>query len=150
MNSRILWFLIISSTIIISGYCVSALSIKRNSIDDLQKIPKFGKFLPNIGKQNIIYEYNPRYRFLDAKFACDTNVFMNICATKKLSLLRYASGFDRDALLTNNPLFLPEGARVWCAWGMLNPPARYTLHLFFEPPEPNSHNLNGIMFLHVR
>lgn len=150
MKSRIIWCLSISFMILLSVYCVSALSIKRNSIDDLQKTPQFGKFLPNVGKQNIIYEYNPRYRFLDAKFDCDTNIFMNICVAKKLSMLFYESGFEREGLVTKNHFFTPKGTRVWCAWGMLNPPTRFTLHLFFEPPDPNSSSSNGVMFLHVR
>lgn len=152
MKSKLIFvcLLVVASTTLIITFCIFMWSNKCASTNNLHVIPRFGKLLPAIGTCDILYEYNPRYEFLDATFNCGTNVFYEICVQKKLSTLCYESGFDRGGLLTENKLFVPVGTRVWCAWGMLNPPTRFTLHLFFEPPYPNSSNSNGVMFLHVR
>jgi hypothetical protein len=127
---------------------IQAVSTKRGSVDNLRQLPGFGRWLPSVDLP-VIYEYRPFKSVLDAKFACDTNIFNLICRETCLDPMKYESGFRKDYLVSKSPEFMPDGERVWCALGILNPPGgRRTIELAYEPP--SSHevtNQTGMLYM---
>jgi len=132
--------------------CLHTVLPRRGTVDSLQRLPVFGKWLPTVDNLSITYEYNPLKSWLNARFFCDTNVFHMICQANQLSVVRYGSGFRKDYLIGRNAEFMPDGERVWCALGMLNPPGgRRTIELAYEPSSGREvTNQTGMLYMSLQ
>lgn len=152
MNSRdkacCFWITVVLLSI--SSYIIWEFSTKRGTVCRLRELPVFGKWLPPIEGLDITYECTSPYKFLDARFECNTNVFEEICAYKKLSVTRYDNGFSKESMVTENLQFMPQGPNIWYAFDMFEPFPRRTIMLLYEPPEPAEPNKSGMLFMSIR